>query len=235
MTTAIELPGTNADGAANTPSRAGKYNEAYVLPLTGKELYSADEGSYFTAITPTPGTGIIGHAAATTFDEAKPYIVVYNGSTKRVYPQFLRLHCTVVGIGHTRVQFTVTTDDGNRRSSAGTQMTINSANLGAAATASGLTAYIGAVVGTAATGARLIHDHIVVRGTIEVVEDVYEIVWGGPGGGTSTASRVATVGDFSRSSAPLVIMPGDSMCITQWAAAQSTGTTYQACLGMIVR
>lgn len=233
MSFARNLPSENADAtSAATPSRTGTYGEAYVLPFGPR--VSADEGSYFTAITPTPGTGIIGHAAPTTFDEAKPYIVLYNGGTKRIYPQFLRLHCTVVGVGHTRVQFTITTDDGNRRSSAGTAMTINGANLGGAL-ATGAVAHIGAVIGTAASATRRVHDHIVFRGTIEVVEDVYEIVFGGPGGGSLTASRVATVMDASRTTGPLVILPGDSLCITQWAGSQSTGPTYQATLGFIER
>jgi len=231
-----DLPSANADGStAVSPTRTGTYNEAYVLPLSNKELYAADEGAYFTAITPTPGTGIIGHAAPTTFDEAKPYIVVYNGSTKRLYPQFLRLHNTVVSVGGTRVQFTITTDDGNRRASAGTAMTVSQANLGSSQSASGVVAHIGAVVGTAATGARIIHDHIVFRGTIDVVEDVYEIVFGGLGQGNATAARPATVVDASRTTSPVVVMPGDSLCIVQWQAAQSTGPTYQACLGFILR
>jgi hypothetical protein len=236
MSVAANLPSSSADGSATaTPTRTGSYGEAYALSLTNKELFSADEGSYFTAITPTPGTGIIGHAAPTTFDEAKPFIVIYNGSLKRLYPQFLRLHETVASIGGARSQFTITTDDGNRRSSAGTALTINQANLGSSQSASGVLGYIGAVIGTAATGARLIHDHIVFRGTIDIVEDALEIVWGGAGGGNSTASRVATVMDASRTTGPLVVMPGDSLCITQWAAAQSTGPTYQAELGFILR
>lgn len=235
MSVARDLPTLTSDSAnAATPTRAGSYGEAYTLPISGKELFAADEGSYYTAITPTPGTGIIGHAAPTTFDEAKPYIVVYNAGSKRIYPQFLQLHCTVVGVGHTRVQMTVTVDDGNRRSSAGTAMTVANVNSGSALT-TGAVATIGAVVGTAATAARRIHSHVVFRGTIEVVEDVFELNFGGAGSGSQTGSRVTTVGDFSRTVAPLVIAPGDSLCITLWAGSMSTGPTFQATLGWIER
>jgi hypothetical protein len=233
MAIARDLPGTNADGAG-TPARAGTYSEAYVLPITGKEMFSADEGTYFTAISPTPGTGIIGHAAPTTFDEAKPYLVLYNGGSRRIYPQFLRLHETVASVGGVIVQVTITSDVGNRRSSAGTAMTVSKSRL-AGAVSSGAVVHQGAVIGTAATGARIIHDHIVFRNTIDIIGDTYEINFGGAGGGSTSTSRVATVADGSRTAAPVVIEPGNSLCITQWVASQSTGPTWIATLGFIER
>lgn len=233
MAIATEYPGRTGDGAG-VPSRAGSDLSSYVLPISNKEMFAADEGTYFTAITPTPGTGIIGHAAPTTFDETKPIITLFNGGSRRIYPQFLRLHVTVVSTAAVRVQYTITTDVGNRRASAGTAMTISRARLGSTA-ATAAVGFVGAVVASAATGSRVIHDHIVFRGTIDVVEDVYEIVFGGLGGGNSTASRVATVLDASRTTSPVVIEPGNTMCIHQWSASQSTGPTVEVALGFIER
>ena len=235
MAIARDLPTLSADGtSAITPTRTGSYGEAYANVISNKELFTADEGSYYTAITPTPGTGIIGHAAPTTFDEAKPYIVLFNGGTKRIYPQFLRLYETVASVGGAIAQFTITSDVGNRRSSAGTAMTISKARLGASASSAAV-GFVGAVVGTAATGARVIHDHIVFRGTIDIIQDCYEIVFGGLGGGNSNSSRAATVMDASRTAAPLVIEPGNSLCVTQWVTGQSTGPTFMVTLGYIER
>ena len=66
---------SGADGALSDPTggRTSIYQEPHLVLVAGqgREML-ADEGSYFTAITPTSGTGIIGHAAPTTFDEAKP-------------------------------------------------------------------------------------------------------------------------------------------------------------------
>ena len=93
-----QLPAAILPDGANPAggNRLDSYSEPYTALVTGKEFFTATEGSHFVAITPTPGTGIIGHAAPTTFDEAKPYIVVYNGHpTKSLYPQFLHLHETV--------------------------------------------------------------------------------------------------------------------------------------------
>lgn len=230
------LPTATADGTASvTPTRTGLYGEAYALAITNKEWAAADEGSYFVGITPTAGTGIIGHAAPTTFDEAKPYIVLYNGNTsKYLYPQFLHLHETVASVGGARVQFTITADDGNRRSSAGTALVINNVNSGSSM-ATGVVGYIGAVVGTAATGARRLLGNVVFRGTIDIIEDDYLMVWGAPNAMSGSTSRVATVAEASRVLAPLAIAPGDSLCITQWAAAQSTGPTFEAIFGWIER
>lgn len=215
--------------------RYDSYTEAVVISPTNKEFYSAVEGSAFVAVTPTPGTGIIGHAAPTTFDEAKPYLVVYNGHpSKTLYPQFVRLHETVASVGGARVQFTVTTDVGNRRSSAGTALTIASVNTAVTNDATTL-AHVGAVIGTAATSARRIIANVVFRGTIDIIEDEYQIVWGAPDGVGNASSRVATVAEFSRVLPPLAIGPNCSLCVTQWAAAQSTGPTFEVLFSYLLR
>lgn len=231
-----DRPGPQIDNQlGGPPSRSGRYSEAYVNPITGKEMFAGDEGSFFMAITPTPGTGIIGHAAPTTFDETKPYLHVYNGSSFRLYPQFLRLHDTVVSVGGARVQFTVVVDNVNRYSSGGTALTINNVNMDSTNSASNVSAFVGAVTATAASASRRVLDHIVFRGTIDVVEDVYSITFGSGDGQMPGSSRAATVEDAGRVTAPVVIGPGHSLLIHQWAAAQSTGPTFQVALGFILR
>lgn len=222
-------------GATSQGNRVNGYLEQIVMAPSNKEFFSVAEGSHYVAITPTPGTGIIGHAAPTTFDEAKPYIVVYNGHPSKVlYPQFLHLHDTVVSVGGSRVQFTITTDAGNRRSSAGTAMTISNCNTAVTGETSTI-AHIGAVVGTAATSARRILANVVFRGTIDVVEDDYQIVWGAGDGVGNSSERVATVAEVSRVVPPMAIGPGYSLCLTQWAGSQSTGPTFEAYFTFILR
>lgn len=192
----------------------------------------ADAGVFHVAVTPTPGTGIIGHAAPTTFDETKPYITIYNGdATKRIVPVFLQLHVTVASVGGARVQFTVCTDEGNRRSSGGTALTVNNCN--SASGSSQAVAYVGAITASAATGSRRILGNYVFRGTIDIIEDVYELNFGGLGSGSATGSRVATVMDASRTVAPVCLDPGDTLLIHQWAASQSTGPTCEVIFGFI--
>lgn len=217
------------------PGRGGRYAERYVAPIVNNNMFAGDEGSYFQAISATPGTGVIGHAAPTTFDETKPYLLLYNGGTTRVYPQFLRFYETVVSTAAVRVQFTVVTDTGNRYSSAGTALTINNVNQDSALAATGILAYQGAVVATAASASRRILDHIVFRGTIDVVEDCYTIAFGAPDGMANGSSRAATVQDAGRVTGPICIGPNQSLLIHQWSASQSTGPTLQVTLGFIAR
>lgn len=217
------------------PSRASRYSDTWTMPLGSvREFGLADEGSYFTAISPTAGTGIIGHAAPTTFDELKPYLVLYNGGANRIYPQFLRLYETVASVGGARVQFTVALDQGNRYSSAGTALTKNNVNMDSTYS-TGATITAGAVVATAASSSRRLIGNYPVRGTIDIIEDVYELTFGGFGAQTSNHSRVATVGAHGVTLPPVVVGPGQSLLIHQWAGSQSTGPTWEVVFGYVER
>lgn len=215
------------------PSRSARYSEAYTVPMTLKELAAADEGSYFVGITPTPGTGIIGHAAPTTFDETKPYLLLYNGGQNRIYPQFLYLYETVVSVLNTRTQFTFVVDQGNRFSSGGTALTKNNVNMDSVVTTQA-TITVGAVTAIAASSSRRVLGHWTLRGTIGVVEDRYQFVFGDPSAG-QYGSRVATVADLTVPVSPVVVGPGQSFLVHQWSPSQTTGPTFEVILGYIER
>lgn len=229
------LPTANADGTGvATPNRAGTYGEAYVLPISNKELFSADEGSYNVALTPTPGTGVIGTVSIAAITDVSPTAVFYNSSTtKRIYPQFLNLHETVVSTAGARVQFTFYLDNINRYTSGGTLLTNGNTNSGSSAD-TGLVAHVGGIVSPAAS-AKVLVAHIVFRGTIDVVEDQYEIVFGSHGGGTVTGPQATTVQHFSATAPPVCIMPGHSLVMHQWAASQANAPTYEYNFGYIAR
>lgn len=207
-----------------------------VSPTVCRDSVAADLGYYYTALTPTPGTGIIGHAINTTFVETKPMFVCYNGSNvASIYPTFLRLTMTVIPVGNTQQQFTTTLDQGNRFSSGGTALTvandnINSANLSLAQIT------VGAVTATAASSNRRVVSHRAFRPTvIGVAGDVYQFSWGSgelvdpsalPTDGTGRAHVVYVM-------SPLVVSPGCSLCITAWGATFSTGATYEYEFGYV--
>lgn len=235
INTVLPSSGISELSPSTVPGRTDGYLESFVVSPTNKEFFSATEGSHYIAITPTPGTGIIGHAAPTTFDETKPYLLLYNGHPSRyLYPQFLHLHSTVASIGGARVQFTIATDVGVRRTSAGTALTVSRTNTNTVADGTTV-GYIGAIVASAATASREIKANVVFRGTIDIIEDDYQIVWGAPDGVGGSSSRVATVAEVSRVVPPLAIGPGYSLLIHQWAAAQSTGPTFEAYFSYILR
>ena len=209
------------------PTRSGRYGEAYMLPVSNKEWVAADEGSYFVAVNPTAGTGIVG-PVSTTFDEAKAALTVYNGGTNRIYPQLLQLYVTVVGTTGTRCDFTHVIDDGNRYSSGGTALTKANVNMGSL-NASGATITFGALVTTAASSTRrLLGNHQLREAAIEIVGDLYEFNYGsGHGSGTLSGSRVATVADFQRSLPPVVIDPGDTYVLHFWRTSITVGMTTE--------
>lgn len=224
-----------ADGGTTAvPGRADKYQAANVITVSNKEFGCVDEGSYFMALTPTPGTGIIGTVSIAAITDVSPTMVIYNGhATKMLYPQFLNLHETVVSTTGARVQFTFYVDNINRYTSGGTALTINNANSGSSLT-SGAVINVGAIVSPAASAKKLV-DHVVFRGTIDVVEDQYEMVFGSAGAGLSTGSRAATVSDFSKSLPPIALAPGHSLVMHQWAGSQVNAPTYEYRFGFIAR
>lgn len=237
MAVARALPTTTADGTGvATPTRTGRYGEAYATSITNKELFAADEGSQFVAVNPTMGTGIIGHAAATTFDEAKALLCIYNGSTtNRIYLQSILLDVTVVGVGHTRDQFSFTLDTGNRISSGGTALTKANVNMDSALTSSAIVQF-GATVTTAATASRRLLGNYMIKGAnIEVVWDQFEFVFGGVSTSPMGIAPSTVANWFSRTCPPVVIGPGQSFCIHQWAASQSTGITFEPVVNYIER
>lgn len=214
--------------------RKSAYGDSYGVNVSSKEWIAADEGTYFFAQNPTPGTGIIG-PVSTTFDETKAVLAVYNGgSTKRIYLQFLRLYITTAGSSDTRVQFTHAVDTGNRYSSGGSTLTVVNPNMDSN-TVSLATVKFGAITTTAASGSRRLLGTTVFRGTIGIIEDCYEFVYAASDGSGMGGSRAATVQDMARLLAPVAIGPGQSYLIHDWAGSIATGRTYAVEFGYIER
>lgn len=210
-----------------TPGRNTNYGDRYVVPVGVGRQTLADEGSYFSFVTPTPGTGIV-DGVVTTFVETTPSLVIYNGSNdKRLVMDFIRETCTVAPVGGTRVRRTLTIDDGNRYSSGGTALTINNTNMSSSLAAPGVVGYTGAITASAATASRrIVADPIFRWGTIGIVGDIYETVFG-QAGATPSHTPVATVATFVKNVPPVVLGPGDSLVIVQWEASQSTAPTLE--------
>ena len=234
-------PTFNADSSgASSPSRTGSYNEAYVASISNRELFAADEGSSYVAINPTAGTGIIGHAAPTTFDETKANLYIYNGNTTgsgiNIYMQSILLVETVVSVGGTRVQFNFSTDTGNLYSSGGSALTINNVNKASTNTSKAVI-YAGAAVLTAATSSRtLLGNHVIRGANVDVVWDHYEFIFGAPGGSTGGAVTPTTVAQhFTRTVPPIIIGPGQSFKMVVWAASETTGPTYEYIVNFLER
>ena len=232
-----DLPNPSGDSADSSPlggQRASAYGDVFTVQIGRAAHNAADEGTYFTFNTPTPGTGIV-DGVVTTYVRTTPSVVIYNGSQRRLVMDFIRFQTTVAPVGGTRVQFTTEVDNINRYTSGGTALTINNVNTDAANSALGVTGYKGVLVAPANSASSRLHAHTIFRwGTIGIIGDVYELVFGAdlP---MNTNTPVATVSTFSKGVAPLVVGPGGSFVLTQWEAAQSTAPTHEVHGGFFLR
>src|SRR3990167_1063370 len=228
---ALDLP---IDAALTWGGRQSNYGDHYVVDVGQGRPNLGDEGTYFTAITPTPGTGIVDGAVA-TFVETTPSLLIYNGpSNNRLFLDFIRYTTTVVSTASEQVQFTNTIDSGNRWTSGGTTLTVNGVNMDGGLDACGIAIRKGIITAKGASASRRVHSHTIYRwATLEVVGDVYEMNFGEPA--TQSRTNVATVSTFSRGEAPLVIGPDQSFVQVGWGTNMSTGPTHQIELGFWLR
>lgn len=229
---ASSLPTRNADSSTTqNPNRAGSYLEAYTLPLgAGKQMLFADEGSYFCTYNVTDGTGIAGHPAPVQSDlSLKPLLHIFNGnSSKRIYPDFVRIRMTAIGLGATTTDFTAWVDRNGStvKTSGGTVATV--VNVNPSGGASNATVTFGAVVATAGTGEVRV-DHQRVRSVVPVVEDQYVFTFGNPGYGlpSSLATTGTSQGVIDVHLPPVVVPPGGNFKLSEWGASQSGAHSFE--------
>lgn len=200
----------------------------------------ADEGRYFMATNPTPGTGIIS-GAVTALADTTPLLLVKNNNTVasgiKMYLDVLRLHVTVVGVGHTSPKLTLKTDSSQtaaRYTSGGTSIGAGVNTNADSAVASAAQVYFGAITAAAAGSARLL-DTFQLASAIEVVNDTWNVDFGassmGPKAALADNSTTITHGYFP--TAPIVIGPQEHFAAHLWAASMGTGITLQFSLGWI--
>jgi hypothetical protein len=186
----------------------------------------------FVLTNPTLGTAISGHAAATTFDETKALLYLYNGGSNYVYLRRGLLKLSNAGSAGTTIRFTQCLDTGPRTPSSGSAATnILSKGNTSFGPGSSVTAYFGAVVIPAASSARQIVGDFQYRDVIGVVRDTYGFLWGAHSADLFQTPQAATNGtaesDLSISYDPVRIGPGQVFTIHQWSASQSAAYQFE--------
>src|SRR5438874_278498 len=138
----------------------------------------ADQGKYFVATNPTPGTGIAS-GAVTALADTTPYLVIKNNNTVasgiRMYLDFWRLTLTAAGGGGTVRNMTFKLDSSQavaRYTSGGTSIGAGVNTNSDLTNASAAQVYIGAITAAAAGSARLI-GNVMMREIIEIVNDTF--------------------------------------------------------------
>lgn len=245
MATAQNLPSSgNADSATlvTTPSRSGKYGEAYAISLfSAKAAAFALEGSYFTAYNVTDGTGIAGHPAPVQADlSLKPLLHIFNGNAaggKSLILDLIRLRVTAVGAGATTTDFTVWTDQAGAtcKTSGGTVATSVNVRSDNPNTTGAIVSF-GAVVATAPASERRL-DHQRVRSVVPVVEDQYVFTFGNTAPLFAAATPVSGTLILAAQVPlpPVVILPGGNFKLEMWGASQSGAHSLEYTCGWVER
>jgi hypothetical protein len=234
------LPSRTADTNQQQP-RLSAYGEQYAIPVTSGTYGLADEGSYFTGVNPTPGTGII-HALTTAWSATAALFCLRNTDAegaKRIYLDYVKLLCLgTAPTATTSIRLAVTIDNTNRYSSAGTAITPKNVNMDSSmATIAALN--FGAVVLSAASGSvrDVIREAQPPRAAPALVSgDTFLYNFG-----QVNAEALATVGaaapatapaQFSAALPPVVIGGGDSLNFhLYYPAAATTAPTYEFEIG----
>lgn len=218
-----------------------------VAPFLSRDTVLADQGYYFVAISPTPGTGIANTVTTeTTLAQADlaPYLSVYNGSTisapVNIYPTYLRLTMTAANAVSTVMRFTLTLDQGNRittqPATAGV-LTINNVNMGSANRSQAQILAGTGIVASAPTAQRRIVGNQSFRngGVISVIGDVYQFNFGSPEqiDPMSLVETGTAICNVTYNFAPLVIGPGQNFLVHQWATGQTTAPAFEIEFGFV--
>ncbi len=219
-----------------------------VAPFVNRDTVLADQGYYFVALSPTPGTGIANTVTTeTTLAQAElaPYLSLYNGSTVQnpvgIYPTYLRLTLVTANAVSTVMRFTLTLDQGNRittQPAAAGVLTINNVNMGSPNRSQAqILGNNGTMVASAATAQRRIIGNQSFRngGVVSVIGDVYQFNFGSseqldPMSLVETGTAICNV---TYNFAPVVIGPNQSFLVQQWGAGQTTAPAFEIELGFI--
>ena len=225
------LDGPNVDVAM----RQSSYGELFTMPLIRKQHGLADEGSYYVAHN---NQSALAPTYNTAFTATNPFFLIQNNSQigQRLYLDYVALTAAVAMVSTTTQGYealTVVIDNTLRYSSAGTALTISNANM-LAPTGPPVTAYAGAVVATAASGAaRTIVGQRNIRPALSatvpnVIGDTNIINFGSVEGAASTISITAGQSNvMPHAVPPVVIGPGHSALVyIYWPvlSAPSAGT-----------
>jgi hypothetical protein len=223
------VPETNS-----TDVRVDKYGDVYTLTV-GKKHTLADEGSYYVitsaAATSYPGAGTITSFAQTAGDVGVTMLLKNTepAGGKRVFFDYVKLLTSVVPTAVTSLQYALVLDDNPLRyTSGGTALTPVSPN--ADNNLPSITqAYFGRLTTAVPAHGRTV-GRGTLRGVVPTVFDVLTILSGGSESGGSMASAAAS-GRQTDVTAPIIIGPGQNLCLTLWGASYTTAAEWEFEIG----
>lgn len=225
-------PTKNTDGtAAVSPSRAGAYSEAAIVPFGIGRYALADEGSYWTAST-VIGTDLTAHIAPTIANaETKPVIHLFNGGTNDVYLDYIDMLTTIANASATAVGFTIYLDAKGSTGLTGGGTALTPVNVRSnSVTATGITLTAGAVTAVGTTPKKAFSR--VIKEFIGVALDRYSFSFGDGLMSTPTTSYTAGATAIVTYGPPIVLAPGGNLYFCQVSpSGATTAATFQFEIG----
>lgn len=224
------------EGAGTDMALRGTNRGELVAMLMGKPKYTfCDEGSYFVATNPTPGTAIDGIAGTGAFSDAESLLHIKNnytvGEDVRLYLDYLRLAVVTAGTNGTDHRFVMKTDTAGRYTSGGSSITPVNPNQNSSRASSAVVKF-GALVTAAATANARLQAQGLIRNVICVANDHYTFDFGGEVAvpvahavaGTAIAHIVIPV-------PPIVLGPQEELIVSLFATSQTVASAYEFALG----
>jgi hypothetical protein len=220
---ARSLPSATSDGST-TQTRLGRYGELFAIPLTAGTYGLADEGSYFHAMTATPGTAYsLTGATQTSWVATTPTFVMRNTSsevtTTRMYLDFVRVVFATAGTAGTRVEGAAIIDNGDRYTSGGTALTAYNLNADSSGSSGVAELFAGAITAPAAITPRYTC-RFTLKTAIPAVGDTMLINFG-----AITSSAVVANSAPAATCPPVVLGGNDSVLLYLWLPSQTAAPT----------
>lgn len=217
------------------PLRVGRYGDQRTENLIPTKHVLADEGSYYVATNPTPGTGVAygSGGTQTSFSDTVPFLIFQNTDTqtnstnKRLYLDYIKIiqFSGTAPASTTSVQLAAKIDSALRTNTAGSMTTITpvGANMDMPSSPIGRVLCPAGAVATipAASNAARIVGREQIKGGPTLLLDQYNLSFGcvdvATGGGYLT-----TVAAYNSRMSPVILGPQMSLVIHLWLPAGAT-------------
>jgi len=235
-----DLPSGARSESTPAPLRCSKRGELYTHSIAKGRMALSDEGSYFIATNPTPGTGVAGIAATGAFSALETLIHLRNNSSgdnaTRLYMDYIKLQTTVAGTNGTDCLYTINLDSGTSRyTSGGAAVVPVNPNMDSSGTPNS-TLYVGALVTAAATSDVRQVANGVLRPVISVVGDEFLFDFGGDvKGGAGSLFEGTLISRQVIPVAPVILGPTDQLVMSFYATSQTAATSFEFEIGYYER
>ena len=232
-------PASGAEDATK-PVRTNKKGEQIVAPSGDMLTRVCMDGTYFSAVNPTMGTGIAASVQA-TFVATNALAVIRNMDTtalptgKQVQLDYMRLICTAAGTGTTAMDMAIVIDPSNRYSSGGTALTQTAPRRSGPTTTAIARVDFGAVTCAAAGGSARTVSRLKLKHAALVVGDEFFIAFGGRRGGGPFALNGAAAASYEYSVGPVSLDPSataNSCVFHVWYAGVSAAPSFECEFGL---